>query len=182
MNPGIPARVIWFVSIYFLTVLVLPLVIGGAVTYRSLPCGRECPHCRRSTLLLASNVFGLLSRLPGIQVQRRWCLHCGWLGVVRLARPSVRLVVEGRSADSRAAARVIDLRHLLVNGMWWRVRLETWRAGRIWYGRLVFVEPSGRVWTDAQPLMGTTDQEVLHQARRLPTGALASRLRGLVSR
>jgi hypothetical protein len=173
--------VIWFVSIYFLTVLVLPLVVGGAVTYRALPSGRECPHCRRSTLLLASFPLGVLSRIPGVHVQRRWCLDCGWLGVVRLARPSVRLVVEGRAPDI-AAARIIDVRHLLVDGVWWRVRLETWRTGRIWYGRLLFVEPSGRLWTDARPLLGATDRDILRQARRLPSGTLTSRLRELVSR
>jgi hypothetical protein len=185
MRPSAPEfAVIWFVSIYFLTVLVLPLVVGGTVTYRALPCGRECPRCQRTTLLLGSRLLGLLSKLPFIGLQRRWCLSCGWLGVVRAPRPSVRLVVGGRVAEpgSMPAARVIDLRPLLVDGAWWRVRLETWRAGRYFYGRLLFVEPGGRLWPDARPLRGTSDRDILRQARRLPSGLLASRLRELVSR
>ncbi len=54
LDPVSRLPVLWFVSVYFLTVLVLPLAVGGAVTYRSLPCGRECPRCRHSTLLLSS--------------------------------------------------------------------------------------------------------------------------------
>lgn len=175
---------IWFVSIYFLTVLVLPLVVGSAVTYRTLPSGRECPHCRRTTLLLRSRLFALLSALPFIQLQRRWCLSCGWLGVVRMPRPSVRLVVGMRPADSdtASAARVVDVRPLLVDGTLWRVRIETWRMGRYWYGRLLFVEPGGRLWPDARELRAPSDEDLLRQARRLPRGLLASRLRELVSR
>lgn len=183
MNPGLfRLRVIWFVSIYFLAVLVLPLLVGGTVTYRALPSGRDCPRCHSPTLLLRAMVLSLLSRLPFIQLQRRWCISCGWLGVVRVPRPSVRLVVEGRATGSPDAARVIDVRHLLVDGVWWRVRLETWRTGQVWYGRLLFVEPSGRLWPDARPFRGPSDHEVLRQARRLPSGLLASRLRELVSR
>jgi hypothetical protein len=176
--------VIWFVSVYFLTVLVLPLVVGGTVTYRALPTGRECPRCRRSTLLLGSRLLALLSRLPLIGLQRRWCLGCGWLGVVRAPRPSVRLVIGGQAAasDTPPSAHIIDLRPLLVDGAWWRVRLETWRAGGYWYGRLLFVEPGGRLWPDARPLRGASDRDVMRQARRLPSGMLASRLRELVSR
>jgi hypothetical protein len=84
--------------------------------------------------------------------------------------------------EAGAAARVIDVRSLLVDGAWWRVRLETWRSGRHCYGRLLFVEPSGRLWPDARPLRGESDRELLRQARRLPSGILASRLRELVSR
>lgn len=174
---------IWFVSIYFLTVLILPLMVGGTVTYRALPCGRDCPHCRRSTLLLRSRLLELISLIPFVQVQRRWCLSCGWQGVARMPRPSVRLVVGMRPADSdtATAARVIDIRPLLVDGAWWRVRIETWRMGRFWYGRLLFVEPGGRLWPDARELRAPSDIDLLRQARRLPSGLLASRLRELVS-
>ena len=181
-NLRITIRVVWFISIYFLTVLVLPLLVGATVSYRAMPSGRDCPHCRRSTLLLRSRLLGVLSLTPFMQVQRRWCLSCGWLGLVRVPRPSVRLVVEGRSQESGSAARIIDVRPLLVDGAWWTVRLETWRAGRYWYGRLLFVEPSGRLWPDGRTLRGESDSELLSQARRLPAGLLATRLRDLVSR
>lgn len=179
-DPGCLLRVIWFVSFYFLTVLVLPLVVGSAVTYRALPSGRACPRCRATTILLGSRMLGVVSRLPFLELQRRWCLSCGWAGVVRVPRPSVRLVVAGRSAES-GDPRVIDVRHIIVDGVSWGVRLETWRTGQLWYGRLQFVETSGRLWSDARPLRGMSDGEVLDQARRLPPDLLVSRLRELVS-
>jgi hypothetical protein len=179
-DPGCLLRVIWFVSFYFLTVLVLPLVVGSAVTYRALPSGRACPRCRATTILLHSRLLGLVCRLPFLELQRRWCLSCGWAGVVRVPRPSVRLVVAGRSAES-GDPRVIDVRHIIVDGVSWGVRLETWRTGHLWYGRLLFVDTSGRLWSDARPLRGMSDGEVLDQARRLPPDLLVSRLRELVS-
>jgi hypothetical protein len=157
-------------------------MVGATVTYRALPSGRECPHCQRTTLLLSSRWLSLLSKLPFVQMQRRWCISCGWLGVIRVPRPSVRLVVGGISQESAAAARIIDVRPLLMDGAWWRVRLETWRSGRFCYGRLLFVEPSGRLWPDGRPpLRAESDRELLRQARRIPSGLLASRLRELVS-
>jgi len=179
-TPAFLLRVIWFVSLYFLTVLVFPLIVGGAVTYRALPCGRECPRCHSGSILLRSRLLGLLSVLPFVELQKRWCLACGWLGVVRVARPSVRLVLAGRSSETDDP-HVIDVRHIIVDGVSWAVRLETWRTGRVWYGRLLFVESTGRLWSDGRPLRGLSDSEVLDQARRLPPDLLVSRLRELVS-
>lgn len=80
-----------------------------------------------------------------------------------------------------AVTRVMDVRSLTVDGIAWRVRLECWgRSGTCW-GRLVFVEPSGRLWLDVRPLRGRTDRDVLGQALSLPEDLLASRLRALVS-
>lgn len=180
VTPAFLLRVIWFVSFYFLTVLVLPLVVGGAVTYRALPSGRACPRCQGTSILLRARFLSFLSRVPFIDLQRRWCLSCGWLGVVRVPRPSVRLVLAGRSREP-AEPRITDVRRLLVDGVSWGVRLETWKTGRLWYGRLLFVEKTGRLWSDARPLCGTTSGEVLDQARRLPPDLLVSRLRELVS-
>jgi len=180
VTPAFLLRVIWFVSLYFLTVLVLPLVVGSTVTYRALPAGRKCPRCRAGSILLRSRILSLLSRLPFIEVQRRWCLSCGWLGIVRLPKPSVRLVIAGRSREPGDPT-VTDVRHILLDGVSWSVRLETWRTGQLWYGRLVFVEESGRLWSDGLPLRGASDREVLDQALRLPPDLLVSRLRDLVS-
>lgn len=75
----------------------------------------------------------------------------------------------------------MDVRSLRVDGIAWRVRLECWgRTGTCW-GRLVFVEPSGRLWLDVRPLRGRTDRDVLGQALSLPDDLLTSRLRALVS-
>lgn len=179
-TPALLLRVIWFVSFYFLTVLVLPLVVGGAVTYRALPSGRQCPRCHATGIRLQSRLLSAVSRLPFVELQRRWCLSCGWLGIVRVPRPSVRLVVAGRAPDP-GDPRVIDVRHIVVDGESWGVRLETWQTGQLWYGRLQFVETSGRLWSDGRPLRGASDREVVDQARRLPPDLLASRLRELVS-
>lgn len=177
MHSAGPDAVIWFFSIYFLAVFLIPLGIGALVSYRALPTGRDCPRCGSTTSLLLSAWARLASRVPGIRIQKRWCLDCGWSGILRFERPSLRLIVDRRTT----AARVIDVRPLLVDGVWWRVRLETWRTRDRWLGRLVFVEPSGRVWPDARPLGGPSDHELLRRARRIPSDLLMSRLRDLVS-
>jgi hypothetical protein len=169
--------VIWFFSIYFLAVVLIPLGVGAAVSYRALPSGRDCPRCGTATSPLLSAWVKLAAKFPGIRLQKRWCLSCGWCGVLRSERPSLRLVVQ----RNLTVARVIDVRPLLVDGVWWRVRLETWTNGESCFGRLVFVEPSGRVWPDANPLRGPTDREVVRQARLIPSGRLLARLRDLVS-
>lgn len=169
---------IWFFSIYFLAVFLIPLGVGAVVSYRALQTGRECPRCGAATLLLLARWVRLANRIPGMHIEKRWCLACGWSGVLRAEQPSLRLVVD----RSPTAARVIDVRPLLVDGVWWRVQLETWRTRESWSGRLVFVEPSGRVWPDARPLRGASDGELLRQARLISSGQLASRLRDLVSR
>ena len=173
-----PDSVIWFFSVYFLAVFLVPLGIGAVVSYRALPAGRDCPRCGASTSLLVSHWARLASGVPGIRLQKRWCLACGWAGMLRSQPSSLRLIVDRRAA----AARIIDVRPLLVNGVWWRVRLETWQTPEAWSGRLLFVEPSGRIWPDARTLRGSSDHELLRQARLIPSLQLTSRLRDLVSR
>ena len=172
-----PDAVIWFFSVYFLAMFLIPIGIGAWVSYRALPTGRDCPRCSASTSLILSTWARAASRVPGVRIQNRWCLECGWAGYLRSERPSLRLVVDRRTT----AARVIDVRPLLVDGIWWRVRLETWRTQDRWLGRLVFVEPSGRVWLDGRSLGGPSDHELLRRARLIPRDQLTSRLRGLVS-
>lgn len=172
-----PVAVIWFFSIYFLAVFLIPLGIGAFVSYRALPTGRDCPRCGASTSLVLSAWARVASHVPGVRIQKRWCLECGWSGLLRAERPSLRLVVDRRTT----VARVIDVRPLLVDGVWWRVRLETWRTHDRWLGRLVFVEPSGRVWPDGRQLNSHSDHELLRRARMIPSEQLTSRLRALVS-
>jgi hypothetical protein len=172
-----PDSVIWFFSIYFLAVVLIPLGVGAVVSYRALPTGRKCPRCGTATSLLLSAWARLASRIPGIRLQKRWCLSCGWSGLLRSERPSLRLVVHRNPGGTR----VVDVRPLLVDGVGWRVQLETWTTGEGCFGRLVFVEPSGRVWPDAQPLRAFSDRELVRQARQIPGDRLLSRLRDLVS-
>jgi hypothetical protein len=66
------------VAVLFATVLLrLAMVLG--VAYFLVPRGPACPHCDMDMLPVR---HALLDRcLPGLQ--RRWCLSCGWNGVVR---------------------------------------------------------------------------------------------------
>jgi hypothetical protein len=186
--------VILLIAVYLLLVFVLPLTLSAAVSYRSLPVGRACPHCAAETVRVEAKLLGFASACVPSVMQRRFCLSCGWDGLVRLSRhahvtplrsapPPATGAPDGERtpASSRAATRTVDVRWLTVDGVPWRVQLECWRQTGLCYGRLVFVEPSGRLWLDAQPFAGRTDRDVLGQALSLPDRLLASRLRELVS-
>jgi hypothetical protein len=61
--------------------VLMRVAIVCAVVYLLLPRGPICPHCH-SAMLPIRNRF-LNGLLPAIQ--RRWCLECGWNGIVRRA-------------------------------------------------------------------------------------------------
>lgn len=72
---------------YLLLVFVLPVVLSVALSYRALPVGRACSACSGSTVRVLDGRLRFASRLhPLTELQRRWCLHCGWEGVVRIPR------------------------------------------------------------------------------------------------
>lgn len=172
------------VAAYLLVVLVLPLALSAGVSYRALPRGRRCPRCSGQTLRLQARHLRLVSRLCRGEIQQRWCPACRWEGAARIEPARIEPArVRTVPSDGPAAAvtRVMDVRSLLVDGTAWRVRLECWGARGTCWGRLVFVEPSGRLWLDMKPLRGRTDRDVLGQALSLPEDLLASRLRTLVS-
>jgi hypothetical protein len=77
--------IVWvLIGSYLLLVFVLPLGLSALVGYRSLPAGRACPQCRdEETLRLCAPLLDRAARLAPIEVQRRWCLGCGWEGLVR---------------------------------------------------------------------------------------------------
>jgi len=62
-----------------LTTVLIRVAIVGAVTYLLLPQGLLCPHCRAEMVAIRNRFFDRL--VPALQ--RRWCLECGWNGVVR---------------------------------------------------------------------------------------------------
>src|SRR2546426_9291553 len=66
------------VAVLLVTVL-MRIAIVCAVVYLLLPPGPLCPHCRSAMLPIRNRFLDRL--LPAIQ--RRWCLECGWNGVVR---------------------------------------------------------------------------------------------------
>lgn len=179
---------ILLVAIYLLLVFVLPLLLSAAVSYRSLPMGRACPQCAGETIRLQAWWLRAAGMLTPSTLHRRFCLGCSWEGTVRLARraavppvPAPPPTAPSNQTSSAAVTRTVDVRWLTVDGVPWRVQLECWRQTGLCYGRLVFVEPSGRHWLDMQPFAGRTDRDVLGQALSLPDRLLASRLRELVS-
>ena len=73
------------VAVLLVTVL-LRFVIITAVVYLLLPAGPVCPHCQVDMVPIRNRFVDRL--LPVLQ--RRWCLECGWNGVVRRVRPAPR--------------------------------------------------------------------------------------------
>ena len=175
---------------YLLLVFVLPVALSAVVSYRALPVGRRCPHCGADTIQLLAHPLRLASALhPRAQLHRRWGLECGWEGTARV--PPERMVVARRASSARPrphpaaiqrSTQTLDVRSLDVDGTAWRVMLQCWGNPGLFYGRLVFVAPSGRLWLDAvQSFSGSNQHEVLGQALSLPEGLLENRLRRLVT-
>lgn len=188
---------------YLLLVFVLPLALSAVVSYRSLPRGRRCPQCRGDTLLLDTPSLRTLNAVnAGVVLQRRWCLCCEWEGMVRVrrqtlhARPGPAFPAQPATpaqppAPAPAsdvptagvpATQTLDVRSLHVDGTAWRVMLQCWTTTGLFYGRLVFVGPTGRLWLDAvEPFSGVDKHQVLGEAMSLPEPLLQRRLRRLVS-
>lgn len=66
------------VGVLLATVL-LRVAIIAPVVYLLLPKGALCPLCQVEMLLVRNRFLALI--LPA--VEPRWCLECGWYGVVR---------------------------------------------------------------------------------------------------
>lgn len=80
------------VAVLLFTVL-LRLVVVAAVVYLLLPAGPLCPHCKVEMVSIRNRLFDVL--IPVLQ--RRWCMDCGWNGIVRRIR--------GASKRTRTARR-----------------------------------------------------------------------------
>lgn len=175
------------IASYLLLVFVLPVALSAIVSYRALPVGRDCPHCGVRTVQLLSRPLRLASALhPRTTLHRRWCMDCGWEGVVRIPIPSRHAGMQRPPAQPVKAVQrttqTLDVRSLDVDGAPWRVMLQCWGNTGVFYGRLVFVGPSGRLWLDAiESFSGSNQSDVLGQALSLPEGLLESRLRRLVT-
>lgn len=70
------------VVVVLLTTVLLRVVIVTAVVYLLLPQGPRCPHCTVDMVAIRNRFFDRLVPL----LERRWCLECGWNGVVRRVR------------------------------------------------------------------------------------------------
>ncbi len=72
------------VVVLFATVLLRAAIVLTFV-YLMLPAKRVCPHCGALLVLIQHSV---LRRLLPV-VEHRWCLECGWSGMVRQAQSRV---------------------------------------------------------------------------------------------
>ncbi len=72
------------VVVLFATVLLRAAIVLTFV-YLMLPAKRVCPHCGAHLALIQHTV---LRRLLPV-VEHRWCLDCGWSGVVRQVQSQV---------------------------------------------------------------------------------------------
>lgn len=66
------------VAVLLVTVL-MRIALIGAVVYLLLPKGSRCPNCQVEMVAIRSR---MLQRFLPV-IQRRWCLECGWSGLVR---------------------------------------------------------------------------------------------------
>ncbi len=78
------------VVVLLITVLMRFAIVTAAV-YLLLPAGPLCPHCKIDMVPIKNWFFDRL--LPALQ--RRWCLSCGWNGVVRRVRSAPRRAGKG---------------------------------------------------------------------------------------
>lgn len=198
------------IALYLLLVIALPLALSGLVSYRTLPRTTNCPLCGTETLRLHARWLGALSHFSRThELQSRWCTTCLWEGTVRVprTRPPIHEVHTPltsalsarppRAGTPRAERRertqsiaiaagqsgeAINLRDLEIDGLSWRVLLQCWHDSDRWFGRLLFIAPTGRLWVDTvEPISGRSSREVMGKALALPERTLAYRLRELIS-
>src|SRR2546430_15377985 len=67
------------VVVVLLVTVLLRVAIVTAVVYLLLPQGPLCPHCNVEMVAIRNRFVDRLVPL----LERRWCLECGWDGVVR---------------------------------------------------------------------------------------------------
>ena len=70
------------VVVVLLATVLMRVAIVTAVVYLLLPQGSLCPHCNLAMVAVRNRVLDQLVPV----LQRRWCLECGWNGVVRRVR------------------------------------------------------------------------------------------------
>lgn len=171
------------IALYLLLVIALPLALSLTVSYRTLPDQRSCPICGNETLHVLSRWLRFVSAFTrNSTLERHWCTACGWEGVVRIrARRPARNPLGPEPLPS-GALNAVDLRFLEVDGRAWRVLLQCWCDAERWYGRLLFVDPTGRFLVDSgEPLHGLSQHDVIRQALALSDRILTCRLREVTS-
>lgn len=172
-------------TLYFFVVIALPLALGIYVALNGMQRSRVCPVCADDTLRIHSRAHAVASGVfQSMDIQRRWCLGCGWQGTARLPRPPApprrrnrRPGAPARPTRNRSRDRV-DIRRLDVDGAPWKVMVQCWAEDGRWVGRFLFVGPDGRsCMEEGSSLEGGSAIEVLSSALSVPEQALAGRLR-----
>jgi len=167
-------------TLYLVLVIALPALLSAVLAYRALPRGRSCPSCAQETVPVVSQGLRVLQKLvPGASLQRRWCPTCMWDGYARepLVRSAPALASTAPSARQTQSVRTLEL-----GGRSWTVMLEYWRERGRFYGRLLFVGPSGKLWCDPLAAFhGPTHHDVMSQALALSDRLLTYRLREVIS-
>ena len=170
---------------YLCLVIALPVALGLVVAYNALPRGRLCPSCVAETLRIRSRRHAILSGavLPD-ELHARWCPDCQWEGTARVTRtrpapgPAAAPVIQAGPKEPAPAPSGLEVRRVELDDGAWRVQLECWAEGDAWRGRLLFVGPHGRAWTDGRRLLtGRTAIEVFSKALSLSDQALVGRIR-----
>lgn len=165
--------------LYLLIVIALPVALSAIIGFRGLPHGNTCPNCAQETLPLLSHPLRVAQKAcKGFSVQRRWCPTCEWDGYAR----GMMVRLPSPQFAEPNPPRTQQVRTLELGGRSWRVMLESWREEGRFYGRLVFVGPSGKLWSDPMPAFSAESRgEVLGQALSLSDRLLAYRLREVIS-
>lgn len=165
-------------AIYLVIVIALPIALSTIVGLGTLPRGKACPNCAQETLPLVSRLVKTARRFrAGLQLQRRWCPACEWDGYTRVAVGRATVV-----PATETARHLQQLRTLELSGRPWHVMLESWRERSRYYGRLVFMGPSGKLWSDPLAAFSAPSRdEMVTQARSLSDRLLTHRLRAVIS-
>ena len=69
------------IVVVLLATVMLRFTIVATVVYLMLPASRACPRCADELALIRHPVLRRLFPL-----EHRWCLRCGWTGLVRRGR------------------------------------------------------------------------------------------------
>jgi hypothetical protein len=167
--------------LYVSLVVALPVALGILVACNGLPRSRHCPVCAGETLRLRSRRHAVLSRaLPQGELHARWCPACEWAGTVRLVAACPVPIVPASTAAAAQPERTpgLEIRRIEMDDGPWRVQLECWAEGEAWHGRLLFVGPGGRAWSDGRALLtGRSAVDVFSQVMSLSDRALVGRIR-----
>jgi hypothetical protein len=169
-------------AFYLLTMIALPTALGSFIAFNGLERSRRCPTCAGETLRLRSHPHRLLSTMfRSTELQRRWCLTCGWCGTARIQRAPIPVRDRGRRAPvlrDEAAADHVDIRRLDIDGRPWKVMVQCWAEEGRWIGRLLFIGPDGHARMEEHcSIEGGSALEVLSSALSIPDQTLAGRIR-----